>query len=379
MKPLPLFITCPKGLEGLLFEELTTLGATKPQETVSGVYCLASMEAMYKICLWSRLANRVYLFLKSGDVDSAKACYDLARSIPWLDLLRPGSTIAVDFIGTSDFMRNTMFGAQLIKDAIVDTYKDAQKERPSVNPNQPDCGVHARFHHGELSLYYDLSGHSLHQRGYRKDAGAAPLKENVAAALLLRAGWAKMMPAPLIDPFCGSGTLLIEAMMMASKKAPGLDRLDYGFLHWQGHDDSLWSSRQANALEQHELGMEGELPPMFGYDSDAKVVAIAKRNIRAAGFTDQIKVEERDIRHFRIPDGLSSGLIITNPPYGERLGISESLMPVYRDLGSAIKNSQLRAAVLTSDPNLARATHLRSRKNYSFLNGTIPCKLYLFD
>jgi len=376
---LNLFVTCPKGLEGLLLAELTELQAQKAQETVSGVYCIASLEVMYKICLWSRLANRVYLWQKSDDVDSSQACYELASSIPWEDVLKPGSTIAVDFKGTSDFMRNTMFGAQLIKDAIVDRLKEKRNERPNVDPDSADCRIYARLHDGELSICYDLSGHSLHQRGYRKDAGEAPLKENLAAAILIRAGWPKMMTTPLIDPFCGSATLLIEAMMMASQKAPGLDRLDYGFLAWQGHNEELWAATQKAALEIHENAMDQILPTLFGFDSDEGVLDIAKRNIKAAGFSENIHLQKRTVRDFKLPQGVQSGLIVTNPPYGERLGVSEALIPVYRDLGRAIEHSGFKAAVLTSDPALARATALRSPKQYAFLNGKIPCKLYIFN
>jgi 23S rRNA (guanine2445-N2)-methyltransferase / 23S rRNA (guanine2069-N7)-methyltransferase len=319
--------------------------------------------------------------LLKGEVTSTKDCYELCASFPWSTVLKPASTLAVDFMGVSDFIRNSVFGAQLVKDAVVDNLRKARNERPNVDLEKPDCLIHARLHHGELTVFYDLSGHSLHQRGYRKDAGAAPLKENLAAALLIRAGWPKMMKTALIDPFCGSGTLLIEAAMMASDKAPGLDRLDYGFLAWQSHDAKMWDEIQAEALERHETAMDAQLAPIFGFDADEKVLTVAKRNIRAAGFEEMIRIEKRAISKFALPTSCADkkGLIVCNPPYGERLGESDELLPVYAELGVALKQTGWPAAVFTSDPELARATRLRSHKQYAFLNGRIPCKLYLFE
>lgn len=375
-----LLITCPRGLEGLLQDELVGLGTLANKQSVGGVYCQAKLDVMYKICLWSRLANRVYLPLFKGEVASSKDCYDLCLGYNWGDVLEVGGTIAIDFKGASDFIRNTVFGAQLIKDAIVDKLREANKDRINVDLKNPDCRIHARLHHGELSVFYDLSGHSLHQRGYRKEAGEAPIKENLAAALLIRAGWPQMTSTALIDPFCGSGTLLIEAAMMASDKAPGLDRLDFGFVHWQGHDAELWGNLQQEALERHELAMDGELPVVIGYDQDEQVLKAAKRNIHAAGFSEIIRVEKRSINDFALPEAClgTRGLIVANPPYGERLSESEKLIPTYEELGRALRQCAWKAAILTSDPELAYATGLRSQKQYSLLNGKIPCKLYLF-
>lgn len=375
-----LFITCPKGLEGLLLEEMKQLGAINCKETVTAVHCEGSLETIYTICLWSRFANRVYLKLLRAEVGSTKDCYDACVSFAFEKVIEKDSTIAVDFMGATDYMRNTMFGAQLVKDAIVDRLQKTRQERPRVEPKDPDCLFHVRLNNGELSLYYDLSGHSLHQRGYRKDAGDAPIKENVAAALLARAGWLKMLSSPLIDPFCGSGTLLIEAAMMATDKAPGLDRLDYGFLHWQGHNERTWRSLQQAALERHEKAIDEAKPLLFGYDNDSRVVQVAKRNVKAAGFQDLIHIETRDIRDFALPEECEGkkGLLLSNPPYGERLGLSASLMPTYGHIGRIIKEIEWPAAILTSDPELARATKLRSPKQYAFMNGKIPCKLYLF-
>lgn len=380
-----LFITCPKGIEGLLQDELVALGALASKQTVGGVHCEASQEVMYRICLWSRLGNRVLLPLTKGSVSESQDCYDLCASIPWAELFKRGSTLAVSFTGQSTFIRNTVYGAQLLKDAIVDTLRTALQERCDIDPKNPNCRIVARLHHGELAIFYDLSGHSLHQRGYRKQAGMAPIKENLACAILIRAGWPKMLlnQQPMIDPCCGSGTLLIEAAMMASDKAPGLDRFDFGFLHWQGHDAALWQGLQKEALDRHELALEGTLPAFWGFDKDEEVLVFAQQNIHAAGFSGLINLGHQAIADFEMPTGLgeTTGLMVTNPPYGERLEDSADLIPLYQELGLAFSQHAMgwHAAVFTSDPMLAKSIGLRSHKQYPLLNGTIPCQLYLFD
>lgn len=380
-----LYITCPKGIEGLLLEEISSLGAASCKETVGGVFCDASLEKIYQICLWSRLANRVYLSLFKGTVKNTQDCYGLCSRYDWSKLFKLDSTFAVSFSGHSDFIRNTVFGAQLIKDGIVDKLRNTLKRRFDVDTKNPDCRVHARLRHGVLSVYYDLSGHSLHQRGYRKYGGDAPLKENLACALLIRAGWPAMAKnlQPIIDPVCGSGTFLIEAAMIATDKAPGLDRFDYGFINWQKHDPELWKKVQKEALFRHEHAMEEPMPPFFGFDKDPEVLKNAERNTHAAGFSSVIKFQHQLLREFSLPSNLKEkkGLIIANPPYGERLEESPNLVPIYQELGLALSQHALdwKAAVFTSDPLLAKAIGLRSHKSYSFFNGTIPCKLYLFD
>lgn len=381
---LSLFVTCPKGLEILLLDELQALEASACKQTVGGVYCQATLLVMYKICLWSRLANRVLLLLTSGPVASTKDCYQLSYEYDWSALFNRGSTLAVRFSGQTNYIRNTMYGAQLVKDAIVDNLVKAWEERCDIDPHEPDCAIRARLHHGELSLFYDLSGHSLHQRGYRKQAGAAPLKENLAAALLMRAQWPELMkthPA-LIDPCCGSATLLIEAAMMATEKAPGLDRFDFGFLHWQGHDPKLWQSLQTEAYAKHERALEAKIPLFYGYDKDDKVLQHAAKNIHAAGFVGLITLERKAVSDFVMPGDCVGidGLIITNPPYGERLEEAQDLVPLYQELGLALSQQakNWHAAVFTNDAILAKAIGLRSHKKYAFFNGAIACALYLF-
>jgi len=380
-----LFITCPKGIESLLQNEIEALGATQSRQTVGGVHCQSSLESLYQICLWSRLANRVLLLLFTGSVKDSPMCYQLSHDFDWSNLIHADSTLSVHFTGQSPFMRNTVYGAQLIKDSIVDKLRETTGRRCDIDPDNANCKIQARLHHGELSVYYDLSGGSLHQRGYRKQAGAAPLKENLAAALLLRADWPKRSAdkQPLIDPCCGSGTLLIEAAMIATDKAPALEREEFGFMYWRGHDDDLWRSIRKDAMTRHDIALEQPPIKILGFDADLHVLSIAKRNIERSGLSQFIECRQGNIRDFRMPADLheQKGLIIANPPYGERLTDSAELIPLYQDLGLALAEQAQgwQAAIFTADPLLAKAIGLRSHKQYSFFNGAIPCQLYLFD
>lgn len=380
-----LFITCPAGIEALLQDELLPLGITECKQTVGGLQCLASLASIYKICLWSRLANRVLLFLFSGAVADNKELYQLCHDYDWAKLFKKNSTLSINFNGQSETIRNEMYGAQCVKDAIVDRLREETGVRPDIDPSKANCKVQARLHKGILQVYYDLSGSSLHQRGYRQQGGTAPLKENLAAALLYRSNWKSFAEAkkPLLDPCCGSGTLLIEAAMIAAKKAPGLQRREFGFEYWQEHDAVLLEAECEEAAAQYQKPES----IIVGYDADAQVLEIAKNNIEKAGFRDIIQVEQRSFKEFALPAAMKKnpGLLICNPPYGERLNATDSdnkdLIPLYQELGVALSQhcQGWQAAVFTSDKILAQAIGLRSSKQYAFNNGAIACKLCLFD
>lgn len=376
-----LFVTCPKGIEALLEEELMEFGITTAKQTVGGLQCQASLSVIYKICLWSRLANRVLLFLFTGVVEDSKQIYQLCHEYDWAALFEENTTLAIHFSGQSAEIRNEMYGAQCVKDAVVDKLRETTGTRPNINPTAADCNVLARLYNGQLNLYYDLSGQSLHQRGYRQQGGAAPLKENLAAALLYRSGWKKIaaLGKPLIDPCCGSGTLLIEAAMIATNKAPGLQRETFGFLFWRQHDAASWEMEKQQALQEYQTCTSA----IVGFDADDRVLRIAKNNIEMAGFLDLIQVEKRAFKDFKLPNELQTkpGLLIANPPYGERLNDVSDVIPLYQQLGLALTQhcQGWQAAIFTADKILAKATGLRSNKQYAFFNGSIPCKLYLFD
>ena len=225
------FASCPKGLEELLASELQSIGADDVRLTVAGVYAEGSLEFAYRACLWSRLANRILLPLGKFDVASADDLYDGVKAIPWHQHLTPRQSIAVDFIGSNDAIRHTQFGAQRVKDAIVDTLQERFNDRPDVDLKNPDIRINVYLARDKANVSLDFSGDSLHKRGYRQAMVPAPLKENLAAALLVRAGWPEIAEqgGALIDPMCGSGTLLIEGAMIAADIAPGLNRRKFGF------------------------------------------------------------------------------------------------------------------------------------------------------
>ncbi len=380
---LSLILTCPKGLEGLLGTEAEQLGACKTAETVGAVRVDASLEVMYRLCLWSRLANRVLLPVAEFSGDSSEQLYDGLRAVDWPEFMGPGASLLVDFAGRSREIRNSHFGALRCKDAIVDSFVELGLERPNIAKTQPDLRVHVRLRKGRVVVALDLSGESLHRRGYRQSGALAPLKENLAAALLLRADWPGIASrgGGLLDPMCGSGTLLIEAAMMAMDIAPGLQRSYWGFSAWRGHSEPLWRQLCEQAKEKQRLAEGREWPQIWGYDGNGKIVSQAQDNIRRAGLARVLKVARRELAELEPPsEGTLPGLLICNPPYGERLGEEAELLHLYRALGQSLAEHFMGwdAAVFTGNPDLGKRMGIRSCRQYQLFNGTIPSKLLLF-
>lgn len=385
MNSLQFFASCPKSLEGLLFSELDALGGESLRETTAGVYFSGTLETAYRICLWSRIANKVLLPLGSVDAQSQDALYDGVRELPWQDHLSPSGTLLVDFVGTNEGIRNTQFGAMRVKDAIVDCLRDFSGHRPSVAKRDPDLRINARLSKDKAIISIDLSGDSLHRRGYRLKQGSAPMKENLAAALLIRAGWPAIAKSggAFLDPMCGSGTLLIEAGLIAADIAPGLGRASFGFERWLNHQNDIWLTLREEAHERKKVGLNASLPEIRGYDADVRVVRAAEENIVSAELDHWLRVTRKELADFKKPTHtqLDSGLILSNPPYGERLGEIESLKLLYAHLGERLRNEfpGWRAGVFTGNPDLGKQMGLRADKKYKFFNGTIPSELLMFD
>ncbi|RAU45458.1 MULTISPECIES: bifunctional 23S rRNA (guanine(2069)-N(7))-methyltransferase RlmK/23S rRNA (guanine(2445)-N(2))-methyltransferase RlmL [unclassified Pseudomonas] len=377
-----LFLTCPKGLESLLAEEATALGLQDTREHTSTIRGIADMETAYRLCLWSRLANRVLLVLKRFAMKNADDLYHGVHDIDWADHLEPDGTLAVEFSGHGSGIDNTHFGALKVKDAIVDKLRTPDGERPSIDKLNPDLRVHLRLDRGEAILSLDLSGHSLHQRGYRLQQGAAPLKENLAAAVLIRSGWPRIAAegGALADPMCGVGTFLVEAAMIAADIAPNLKRERWGFSAWLGHVPALWRKLHDEALARAEAGLAR--PPLWirGYEADPRLIQPGRNNVERAGLSDWIKIYQGEVATFEPrPDQNQKGLVICNPPYGERLGDEASLLYLYQNLGERLRQACLNweAAVFTGAPDLGKRMGIRSHKQYAFWNGALPCKLLL--
>ena len=372
-----LFVSCPRGLEYLLEEELKVLGLKVTRVSPQGVYGEASLVVIYHLCLWSRIANRIQLILFSGHASNEQTIRNLCTEFHWQTVFSHDKTIAVEFHGASEHIRNTMFGGQVVKDGIVDHFRKLDGTRPTVNKENPQILIHAYLKNDELTVSFDLTGYSLHQRGYRTKAGAAPLKENVAAALLIRAKWPELAAKgySLHDPFCGAGTIVIEAAMMAAHIAPGLLRQDQSLQHWAQHQQSLWEKSRNLALQQVKP-IAGKL---IGTDADSKSIAIARSNAEHAGVLPLVEFSTLTAKDSQ--SQVSEGLVVCNPPYGERLGDVTQLIPTYQQLGKTL-HAQFQgwqAAVLTSNPVLAKAIGLRSNKQYTLFNGALECKLYCFN
>ena len=377
-----LFLTCPKGLEGLLAEEATALGLEETREHTSAIRGTADMQTAYRLCLWSRLANRVLLVLKRFPMKDAEDLYHGVHDIEWADHLEPEGTLAVEFSGHGSGIDNTHFGALKVKDGIVDRLRTADGLRPSVDKLNPDLRVHLRLDRGEAILSLDLSGHSLHQRGYRLQQGAAPLKENLAAAILIRSGWPRIAAegGALADPMCGVGTFLVEAAMIAADIAPNLKRERWGFSAWLGHVPAIWRKLHDEALERAQAGLAK--PPLWirGYEADPRLIQPGRNNVERAGLSEWIKIYQGEVATFEPrPDQNQTGLVICNPPYGERLGDEASLLYLYQNLGERLRQACLNweAAVFTGAPDLGKRMGIRSHKQYAFWNGALPCKLLL--
>ena len=374
--------TCPKGLELLLAEELQAIGAEGIKETVAAVHFKGSKEVAYRACLWSRLANRVLKPLHSFMLNESDDLYNQCNEIPWETHFSAAQSIAIDFIGTSRLIDNTMYGSQRVKDAVVDRIRRIEGERPNVDTKNPDIRIQVRQHKGRVSVSLDISGESLHRRGYRTGQGSAPIKENLAVALLLRAGWPAMIEegGALLDPMCGSGTLIIEGAMMAADIAPGMLRESYGFDQWLQHDAELWQTLVDEAHQRKASGLEKLDLDIRGYDANPRVLEYTTKNIENAGLDDHIRLAHKPIDQFGKPTA-ERGLLLTNPPYGERLGEVEDLIPLYQKLGTVLQKNfhGWRAAIFTGNLDLGRETDLSPTKQYSLFNGTIPCKLLIFE
>lgn len=377
-----LILTCPKGLEGLLLEEATALGLEEGREQTSAVRGYGALEVGYRLCLWSRLANRVLLVISRFPTVDAETLYQGVHAVDWAEHLLPSGSLAVEFSGRGSGIDNTHFGALKVKDAIVDRLRSASGERPSIDKLDPDLRVHLRLDKGQAVLSLDLSGHSLHQRGYRLQQGAAPLKENLAAAILIRAGWPRIAAAggALTDPMCGVGTFLVEGAMMAADIAPNLKRERWGFSAWLGHVPALWNRLHADAQARAEAGLAR--PPLWirGYEADPRLIQPGRNNIERAGLSSWIRIYQGDVGSFEPrPDQNQKGLVICNPPYGERLGDEASLLYLYQNLGERLRQACLgwEAAVFTAAPDLGKRMGIRSHKQYAFWNGALPCKLLL--
>ena len=369
-----LFATTARGFEELLKSELTELGAQDAKVAQGGVHYWADDETLYRTLLWSRLSSRILLPIVQAKVFSDLDLYSAVVGMNWLDYFDEKVHFFVDFNGTNQEIRHTQFGAMRVKDGIVDYFERHGRARPNVDKEQPDIRIHAYLNRDDVVLSLDLSGDALHMRGYREDTGKAPLRETLAAAIVLRSGWQK--GTPLVDPMCGSGTLLIEAAQMEAQIAPQLYRLHWGFDFWQGHNQAAWEKVKEEALALAEAEKQRENSPHFyGFDLDHRVLQKAKQNAKNAGVAHLMQWQQGDVAAIKNPSPNVAGTVICNPPYGERLGTTPALIALYSVFGQRLKQqfAGWNASIFSGEPSLLDCLRLRSHRQFKAKNGPLDC------
>lgn len=376
------FATCSKGVEDLLHDELQQLGIATLKIQTGGVGFHAELSQAYRACLWSRVASRVLLQLSEFDISSDDDLYAQVMAVDWSEHFSADETFAIDCFSAHPAVPNSHYATLRVKDAIVDQFTQRGTHRPSIERRNPDIRLNVYLSEKQCLLYLDLSGEALHKRGYRQDTGKAPLRETLAASMLYRARWKSFYDEsrPLYDPMCGSGTLLIEAAMMAADIAPGLLREQFGFHHWKQFDEQLWSEILEDARQRRQDGL-ASMPRILGSDVDEQMVGRARSNVKACDLSRFIKVSLLDATRELTPCELGeAGLLICNPPYGKRIGELQSLRTVYLRFGKQLKRhcQGWTAAIITAEQVLAKSIGLRAFHKNTLYNGALRSVLYQY-
>lgn len=378
------FATCPKGLESLVFNELQSLNVHEVKETVAGVSFSGDYVTAMRVCLYSRYASRILLVLNTFNCEDDTDLYMGANGIAYESYFEPSKTIAVSFNGSNNSIRNTQYGALRVKDAVCDRFVACSLPRPDVQKKHPDVHIIATLKKGQVTVSLDLSGSAQFWREYNRSTGIAPLKENLAAAMVTRSGFTG--ESNFVDPMCGSGTLLLEAASIATDTAPGIMRRDYGFKHLKGFDAEHWNSLLNEAHERSKVGREKARAKglvIYGFDADPFVISRAQENIKHASFEEFIKVEHRPLKDLINPCTSLNDLpttVVTNPPYGERMGNFNELIILYTLLGQKLREqfNGGTAAVISTSAELLSCLHLATSKSYKLFNGALECQLRVF-
>ncbi|HJM58180.1 MAG: hypothetical protein CMJ98_09090 [Planctomycetes bacterium] len=367
------FATCAPGVESLLYAEVRALGLNRPEQQVGGVRFEGTLEDCWKANLWLRTAVRVLLRLERFHAPDEDALYQAVLAVDWSQHLSPGGTLWVDAQCKDSNLDHSRYVAQRVKDGVVDRLRTEDGTRPDVQREDPDLRLHLHLYRDRATLSLDSSGDSLHKRGWRRAQGIAPLAETLAAAVVLASGWDRR--SPLIDPFCGSGTLLVEAALIAGDMAPGVFRKRFGFEGWPGHDAEAYAEVHAAATSAGALPRKLRL---LGFDADRARVAEAQANLESAGLAQTCEIEVAQALEFAPRPGWNAW-IVCNPPYGERLGDDKKLIPLYRDFGRLLRErcEGFSLALLSGNPDLAGRLALPDFERRTLQNGSIPCELIL--
>ena len=367
-----LFVTCPRGLEAPLYQELEQLKCQDIRAVDGGVACKGGMEQVYRINLHSRTASRVLLRLTKSGYRNEQDIYKAAKNIRWTDWFDLEQTFKVKVEGKRAQVKSLDFVGLKIKDAVCDVFRDACGARPSVGKIRPDIRIHAFIDERDIQIFIDTSGEALFKRGYRQDTGEAPMRENLAAGLLLLAGYDGTQPFQ--DPFCGSGTIVIEAAWIATRRAPGLMRR-FGFEKLKNFDAALWKKLQHEA----ETQIRPASAPISGSDNDRHMIRAAVANAQAAEVDTFIRFEVKDAQDTR-PNG-EGGILISNPPYGVRLAEVQALQALYPQLGAWLKQHYAGwlAGMFTGDRDMPKFMRLSPKRKIPLYNGNLDCRLFLMD
>jgi 23S rRNA (guanine2445-N2)-methyltransferase / 23S rRNA (guanine2069-N7)-methyltransferase len=372
--------TCGAGLENLVKEEIISFGGNDPKTTPGAVSWQATnLQSAYRACLWSRFASRILLQLATFTAKDPEDIYREAGNIDWSRHFSGDTTFAAycTLVKTDPKLNHSHYASLKIKDAIVDQFRKRTGKRPDIDVRKPGIRINLHVQKTEATLALDISGDSLHRRGYRSCAGEAPLKESLAASIVHLSGIDHNFSPEhcILDPMCGSATLLIEAALIYGNSAPGLQRKEFGFMYWNLHNEKMWEKLVAEAIEREDARTEIPWPPIIGYDADPKVVAVARKNIINAGLQDKIIVKQRQLARLQPPAG--KGILVTNPPYGERLSEKESVKYLYRCFGRIFRSSFAgwKLGFFTANPDLADMLGVSWQDRRRLYNGPIKCRL----
>ncbi|MDJ0689810.1 MAG: THUMP domain-containing protein [Xenococcaceae cyanobacterium MO_188.B32] len=368
------FATVARGLEETAAVELAELGATNIRPDFAGVHFQGDKALLYRVNLWARIIFRVLVPIAEVKSYNSQQLYRSVQKLNWSAYLQPDMSIAVNCTGKNNNLNHTHFTALQIKNAIVDWQKDKYGERSNIDVEKPDLLINAHIHKNQCILSLDSSGSSLHRRGYRPAMGIAPLKETLAAALITMSDWTPDLP--FLDPLCGSGTLAIEAALKALNIAPGLYRQQFGFQTWLDFDRSLWQQirQEAEANKLPELSA-----PIIGSDRDLDIIEQARVNVQNCGLDTQVRFYQQELSEIEAP--ADQGIIICNPPYGQRIGNTEELGALYKLLGDIFKQrfTGWTAYIITGNKELAKKIGLRTSRRLPVYNGSLPCTLLKYE
>ena len=368
------FATVARGLETIAAQELERLGAQDVKPDFTGVYFAGDRALLYRVNLWSRTIFRVLMPIAEFRCYNSDMLYREVQKIPWDEYLYPDNTLAVNCTGGNENLNHTHYTALQVKNAIADQQRLQFNKRSNVDVEHPDLLINIHIHQDRAILSLDSSGGSLHRRGYRPAMGLAPLKETLAAALLEMAEWTPDLP--FLDPMCGSGTLPLEASLKALNIAPGLFREKFGFMTWRDFDEPLWDKLWAEA-ENSEFPELKEV--IAGCDRDSDMLNQARTNAQQAGISGKIQFAQTELSQLEAP--ADRGVLICNPPYGERLGDASELGDLYKMLGDIFKHrfKGWNAFILTGNKELGKKVGLRTSRRIPVYNGSIPCTLLKYE